>query len=71
MWRKRSIRHRYWEVLKRLRLVPGIAILPIVGFAPHQPSTSQSVEASTASPLGLVLAGDWESRAASSMPGGR
>lgn len=25
MWRKRSIKHRYWDVLKRLRLVPGIA----------------------------------------------
>lgn len=27
MWRKRSVKHRYWNVLRRLRLLPGIATL--------------------------------------------
>jgi hypothetical protein len=33
MWRKRSIRHRYWDVLKRLRLVPGVATFALVATA--------------------------------------
>jgi len=32
MWRKRSIKHRYWDVLKRLRLIPGIASLVLVAL---------------------------------------
>jgi hypothetical protein len=29
MWRKRSVKHRYWDVLKRLRLIPGVAALAL------------------------------------------
>jgi hypothetical protein len=27
MWRKRSIKHRYWNVLRRIRLFPGVAFI--------------------------------------------
>ncbi|HEY0464555.1 MAG TPA: hypothetical protein VGC79_10115 [Polyangiaceae bacterium] len=38
MWRKRSIKRRYWEVLKRFRLGPGIAGFALVGSPPHWPN---------------------------------
>lgn len=57
MWRKRSIKHRYWNVLKRLRLVPGIAALALTGCASHAPPTSSppgsASESMTARPAAL------------------
>jgi len=40
MWRKRSIKHRYWNVLRRLRLIPGVAALALMGCAQRAVPTS-------------------------------
>lgn len=41
MWRKRSTKHRYWNVLRRLRLIPGIAALALAGCGSRaMPSSS-------------------------------
>jgi hypothetical protein len=33
MWRKRSIKSRYWNLLMRIRLNPGLAALALLGCA--------------------------------------
>lgn len=41
MWRKRSMKSRYWKVLRRFRLIPGLAALALSGCASHAvPSSS-------------------------------
>lgn len=39
MWRKRSSKHRYWNVLRRLRLVPGVASLALGAEPGHVPGS--------------------------------
>lgn len=45
MWRKRSLKHRYWDVLKRLRLVPGVAALARVPCPVSAPFPSTALGA--------------------------
>jgi hypothetical protein len=55
MWRKRSMKSRYWNVLRRFRFIPGLAALTLSGCAsPPAPSSSaEAVVGATTTPAPL------------------
>lgn len=45
MWRKRSIKSRYWNIKRRLRFIPGLAALALAGCASNAVPTSSPPDA--------------------------
>jgi len=55
MWRKRSMKSRYWNVLRRFRFMPGFAALALFGCASHSVPNSSAPAVVAATPSAAPL----------------
>lgn len=58
MWRKRSVKSRYWNVLRRFRLIPDLAALALSGCASHPVPSSSAPAVVGATPPAVPLQPD-------------